>query len=62
MIDNTEKTEGAERSSAKIYQFPLRGRMAGRDFGRADTPASRYLAAASGDSWYHQAAIDEDKH
>jgi hypothetical protein len=57
MTDNTQKTDGAERPTATIYQFPLGGRRA---YAR-ELEAPRYLAAASGDSWYHQDAIDEEK-
>jgi hypothetical protein len=51
--------------SAKIYQFPAGGRAA---FGvrrleeiktAADPGASRVSEAACGDSWYHEAAIQE---
>jgi hypothetical protein len=53
--------------SAKIYQFPAGGRAA---FGvrrleetktPADPGASRVSEAAYGDSWYHEAAIEESK-
>lgn len=59
MTDGTQKTDGAERSSATIYQFPLRGRLLDK---ARELEAPRYLAAAAGESWYHQAAIDEEKH
>jgi hypothetical protein len=51
--------------SAKIYQFPAGGRAA---FGPrrledtktgADLGASRVSEVACGDSWYHEAAIQE---
>jgi Protein of unknown function (DUF2735) len=51
--------------SAKIYQFPAGGRAAfgGRSLEKtktsADTP--RVSEAAVGDSWYHEAAIQESK-
>jgi hypothetical protein len=52
--------------SAKIYQFPVGGRSAGgRRSGEAETAAdlasSRVSEAACGDSWYHEAAIQESK-
>ena len=57
---------GSSQGSAKIYQFPAGGRAAlgGRRYGdaRADlATAPRINEAASYDSWYHQAAIDESK-
>lgn len=59
MTDGTQKIDGADRSSATIYQFPLRGRLLDKARER-ETP--RYLAIAAGESWYHQDAIDEDRH
>jgi Protein of unknown function (DUF2735) len=58
---NTSLSHG----SAKIYQFPAGGRAA---FGprrlenanvAADRSASRVNEVACGDSWYHEAAIQE---
>jgi hypothetical protein len=57
---------GSSQGSAKIYQFPAGGRAAlgGRRYGEAQADlvtASRLNEAASYDSWYHQAAIEESK-
>jgi uncharacterized protein DUF2735 len=57
---------GSSQSSAKIYQFPVGGRAAlgGRRYGDANAAlatAPRLNEAASYDSWYHQAAIEESK-
>ena len=55
------------QGSAKIYQFPTRGRSAGggrrfEETKRAtDLASSRVSEAACGDSWYHEAAIQESK-
>lgn len=56
--------QGSSQGSAQIYQFPTGGRAAlgGRRYGdaRADlASAPRINEAASYDSWYHQAAIEE---
>jgi hypothetical protein len=53
--------------SAKIYQFPAGGRAAfgGRRLEETrtstDLSPSRVSEAAVGDSWYHEAAIQESK-
>ena len=53
--------------SAKIYQFPAGGRAAlgGRRYEEtktsADTGSLRASETACGDSWYHEAAIQESK-
>jgi hypothetical protein len=53
--------------SAKIYQFPAGGRAAfgGRRLEETkpstDSSASRVSEVAVGDSWYHEAAIQEAK-
>ena len=61
---------GSSQGSAKIFQFPAGGRAAlgGRRYGDAKTgsladlaTAPRLNEAASYDSWYHQAAIDDSK-
>jgi hypothetical protein len=55
---------GVNQGSARIYQFPTGGRAAlgGRRYGEAKTefapPAN--LANCS-DSWYHAAAIEDEK-
>lgn len=60
--------QGSSQGSAKIYQFPAGGRAAlgGRRYGDAKSgskadiaTAPRLNEAASYDSWYHQAAIEE---
>ena len=57
---NTSVNQG----SAKIYQFPVGGRaaLAGRRDGETRTrlPTHRSIADCSG-SWYHAAAIEDDK-
>ena len=57
---------GSSEGSAKIYQFPVGGRasLGGRRYGDAKTDlatAPRLNEAASYDSWYHQAAIEDSK-
>ena len=59
---NTSSGQG----SAKIYQFPAGGRAAlgGRRYSdaKADLATTpRLNEAASYDSWYHQAAIEDSK-
>ena len=54
------------RESAKIYQFPLRGRRAeaaARDEAKIppDVRVQRVSANVLGSSWYHEAAIQESK-
>jgi hypothetical protein len=50
--------------SAKIYQFPVRGRATTlgtrRDETTLEITASRVSEAACDSGWYHQAAIDAD--
>jgi hypothetical protein len=53
--------------SAKIYQFPAGGRTAFGGRRREETTTSadpsslRVSEAACGDSWYHEAAIQESE-
>ncbi|MDQ0467651.1 DUF2735 domain-containing protein [Labrys wisconsinensis] len=58
-------TEGTDRRSAKIYQFPPRGRVAARRRDEVKTEleaaAMRACDAASGSGWYHEAAILEER-
>ena len=58
---NTVVNEG----SAKIYQFPAGGRAAlgGRRYGEAKSELAAPPAnlAACSDSWYHAAAIEDEK-
>ncbi|NOJ48151.1 DUF2735 domain-containing protein [Bradyrhizobium archetypum] len=57
---------GLSQGSAKIYQFPEGGRAAlgGRRYG--ETTAAEFAAQAvnladCSDSWYHAAAIEDEK-
>ena len=58
-------TANSDRESAKIYQFPARGRFAAAQ--REETTATSTLApqqvvkVAVGSGWYHDAAIQEDE-
>lgn len=54
-------TANFQRESAKIYQFPVRGRMAGPGQFTAQPAAivSAQVAQALGGSWYHEEAIQE---
>jgi hypothetical protein len=66
MKGETKMLNPGSSQSAKIYEFPAGGRAAlgGRRYGDAKAdPASapRLNEAASYDSWYHQAAIEESK-
>ena len=56
---------GLNQGSAKIYQFPVGGRaaLAGRRYGEARTElaAPSVNLADCCDSWYHAAAIEDEK-
>ena len=56
---------GLNQGSAKIYQFPAGGRAAleGRRYGETKTEFAAPPAnlAACSDSWYHAAAIEDEK-
>jgi hypothetical protein len=58
-------TTNTDRESAKIYQFPARGRFAAVQ--REETKTVSTLASqqavkvAVGSSWYHDAAIEEEE-
>jgi len=56
---------GASQGSARIYQFPTGGRasLGGRRYGEAKTEFAAAPAnlAACCDSWYHAAAIEDEK-
>jgi hypothetical protein len=56
---------GLNQGSAKIYQFPAGGRAAlgGRRYGETTTEFAAPPAnlAACSDSWYHAAAIEDEK-
>jgi Protein of unknown function (DUF2735) len=46
--------------SARIYQFPRRGRFAAHEESRERTNLEAQVAAAVGGCWYHEAAIAEE--
>jgi len=48
--------------SARVYEFPRRGRFAARDESRerANLEAQAAMRAAVGSGWYHDAAIAEE--
>jgi len=56
---------GVNQGSARIYQFPTGGRAAlgGRRYGEAKTEFAAPPAnlADCSDSWYHAAAIEDDR-
>ena len=56
---------GCNQGSARIYQFPTGGRAAlgGRRYGEAKTEFAAPPAnlADCSDSWYHAAAIEDEK-
>jgi hypothetical protein len=56
---------GLNQGSAKIYQFPAGGRaaLAGRRYGetRTELAAPAVNLADGCDSWYHAAAIEDEK-
>jgi hypothetical protein len=56
---------GVNQGSAKIYQFPTGGRAAlkGRRYGEAKTEfaAAPVSVADCSESWYHAAAIEDEK-
>jgi hypothetical protein len=59
---------GLNQGSAKIYQFPVGGRsaLAGRRFGETGNvtdlaSAPRVNETVCSGSWYHDAAIQEEK-
>ena len=60
---NTSSNHG----SAKIYQFPvggrsaLNGRLPEEAKSAVDFSAARASAVVCGESWYHEAAIEESK-
>ncbi len=48
-----------ERTSAKIYQFPVRGRFASPN---GYAPAeSQFPTVSIGDAWYHDEAMKEEQ-
>ena len=58
-------TTNSDRESAKIYQFPARGRFANqRDETKptATLTSQQVVKAAVGSGWYHDAAIQEAEH
>lgn len=59
---NKEKTMTTDvpRTSAQIYQFPIRVRKIAADQRQENQPSPE-LRAVSGGGWYHDAAIQESK-
>jgi len=59
-------TTNTNRESAKIYQFPARGRFAADRRDETKTVAAltsqQVVKAAVGSGWYHDAAIQEEEH
>ncbi len=58
-------TTSMDRASAKIYQFPLRGRFAANNGGEdkfAAKIAMPYATKIAFGSWYHEEAIREAEH
>ena len=57
-------TTNSDRASAKIYNFPARGRFAAgyrEETKPALNFASHPVKAAVGDAWYHDAAIKDSQ-
>jgi len=54
----TNYPQGPARESAKIYQFPVGGRAKVSDR-RDDFKTPRIYSVVSGNSWYHEAAIED---
>ncbi len=56
-------TTTSHRGSAKIYQFPVRGRAGRRSVNRAvaELAAARLPRVDFGSGWYHDAAIEEER-
>ncbi|WP_041801525.1 DUF2735 domain-containing protein [Rhodopseudomonas palustris] len=48
-----------ERTSAKIYQFPLRERIVANARGETAPMVATRPPRATGGAWYHDAAIQE---
>jgi len=63
--ENEMLNTGLNQGSAKIYQFPAGGRaaLAGRRYGETATVLAAPAAnlADCCDSWYHAAAIEDEK-
>lgn len=56
-MTDKQNSEGL-RTSAKVYQFPLRGRLLEQ---ARELEAPRYSVSAAGEGWYHEAAIAEER-
>ncbi len=54
MSAQNDRTPGAS-ASAKIYQFPARGRFAGTQTEKA------FPTVSIGDAWYHDEAMKEEQ-
>ena len=56
-------TTNSDRASAKIYQFPARGRFAASRRAtrqnRLELTSPQVVKAAVGSGWYHEAAIED---
>jgi hypothetical protein len=48
-----------ESGSAKIYQFPVRGRFAAAERSTATQAAMPLRRVVCGEAWYHEEAIQE---
>ena len=59
-------TTNSDRESAKIYQFPARGRFAVNQGVETKPTATltslQVVKAAGGSGWYHDAAVEEAEH
>ena len=53
-------TTSIPRGSARIYEFPLRGRFAQEEQASINLEAQAATRAAVGSGWYHDAAIAEE--
>jgi hypothetical protein len=51
--------------SAKIYEFPARGRFAGNEHRGESQPSAnvlpRVVKIAFGNAWYHEEAVDAER-
>jgi hypothetical protein len=54
----TNYPQGPARETAKIYQFPIGGRVKIADR-RDDFRTPRIHAVVTGNNWYHEAAIED---
>jgi uncharacterized protein DUF2735 len=59
-------TTNSYRGPAKIYEFPVRGRFKGvvrpdESTSTANFTSPRVADVVSGSSWYHEAAVQEER-